>query len=82
MCSEKISYISDAEAVAQAQVRLTLDASLRLYLYCCPECGFYHLTKARKLPVICGKLIEVKRSTVRPQPQFTIEDLRRKWGAR
>lgn len=82
MCSEKVSYLSESEAIVSGQVRLTEDSSLRLYSYQCPQCGHWHLTRARKLPAVSARLTLVQRPKLKPKPlhQFTVADLQQKWN--
>jgi transposase-like protein len=45
-CSEKIRYINRKEAKRARNIR-AMAMGMHLYVYKCPECTFFHLTKYR-----------------------------------
>ena len=59
MCSDKMSYRSHAEAEAAGRRRLELRDERKLWVYRCPQCGLWHLTKAEKSPTISARLSPV-----------------------
>jgi hypothetical protein len=50
MCADKNRYPDELTARAAGQYYLTHFATSKLFVYKCPECAGFHLTRARHAP--------------------------------